>query len=782
MDSPPPKTTTTKAPTTTTTTTSTAILSRCQSVQCSMFINLVFINVEYIVIRPGIGFCSASFRIFVQFVGGDRTESSPFTNFADKLSPIEPVKARSTVQGLFRLNSPLQFISPRIQTLHHSEVLKRPEDPISSNEETPRHESHDNIMNNNSDVADDIDTSGSKLGTHGQLINDILVDDAKNLEQVQHGNSSGCVDKYLALADHLEMDSTNSAYSSCKKLEVTKYVGAQSSLNCSTGLKKFTLKSISQPERMHDQEVSQNQRGPSRRCLQFEESQPKAATNTSRSSSLADNESADFESLNSSHLDLSSTAKNRKLLNLSRHMAPPPKPLGIGLHLNSVFTTAAVGHNEKANMKLPKGHITVHQINTVPNIAFHSQNKPITPTCSSPSDSFQDMENATLQNKRVFSNLESTDFIEESDHHSPQKKRMKSSSTNDGDGCKRCNCKKTKCLKLYCDCFAAGVYCDGPCACKGCFNKPEYRDLIEEAKQQIESRNPTAFAPKIVQLAPASEERINLYTPSARHKRGCNCKKSECLKKYCECYQSKVGCSIGCRCEGCKNVHGKREEYVATMLNDSISESSHGKNASKSLFISRRHLRTTDSDNSKTLETNKEALDGGSYSQKTDDHILDMEQFLPRFAGIPSPATMALGSSVSSKNKSCKSGSLIQLGPGSCRLSSGGSLRWRSSPVTPLTQLIETKTLESLESDSALSNILEDESPEMFKGTSTPIKSVKVSSPNRKRVSLPQILGSSTSGSLKSSGRYTLKAVAFPPLTPCVGSKDNELQEKISDE
>lgn len=27
-------------------------------------------------------------------------------------------------------------------------------------------------------------------------------------------------------------------------------------------------------------------------------------------------------------------------------------------------------------------------------------------------------------------------------------------------------------------------------------------------------------------------------TPSsARHKRGCNCKKSMCLKKYCECYQ-----------------------------------------------------------------------------------------------------------------------------------------------------------------------------------------------------------------------------------------------------
>ena len=26
---------------------------------------------------------------------------------------------------------------------------------------------------------------------------------------------------------------------------------------------------------------------------------------------------------------------------------------------------------------------------------------------------------------------------------------------------KKCNCKNSKCLKLYCDCFSAGVMCDG---------------------------------------------------------------------------------------------------------------------------------------------------------------------------------------------------------------------------------------------------------------------------------------------------------------------------------
>lgn len=53
----------------------------------------------------------------------------------------------------------------------------------------------------------------------------------------------------------------------------------------------------------------------------------------------------------------------------------------------------------------------------------------------------------------------------------------------------------------YCDCFAAGIYCDGPCACQGCFNRPEYEDTVLETRQQIESRNPIAFAPKIVQHA-----------------------------------------------------------------------------------------------------------------------------------------------------------------------------------------------------------------------------------------------------------------------------------------
>ena len=100
-----------------------------------------------------------------------------------------------------------------------------------------------------------------------------------------------------------------------------------------------------------------------------------------------------------------------------------------------------------------------------------------------------------------------------------------------------CNCKNSGCLKRYCECFSRMKYCDENCQCKNCFNVVQH-----------EQERSTAIRNYIIK-SPISFKKINIDLKNIT----CNCKKSNCLKNYCECYQLGLKCGNNCKCSECKN-------------------------------------------------------------------------------------------------------------------------------------------------------------------------------------------------------------------------------------
>ena len=76
----------------------------------------------------------------------------------------------------------------------------------------------------------------------------------------------------------------------------------------------------------------------------------------------------------------------------------------------------------------------------------------------------------------------------------------------------KCNCKQSKCLKLYCECFSAQRLCKD-CNCKDCGNTNE--ENFKQKKRKLITK--------------------------------CSCKQSKCLKFYCECFASNITFNIRCK-------------------------------------------------------------------------------------------------------------------------------------------------------------------------------------------------------------------------------------------
>lgn len=120
-----------------------------------------------------------------------------------------------------------------------------------------------------------------------------------------------------------------------------------------------------------------------------------------------------------------------------------------------------------------------------------------------------------------------------------------------------CRCKKTNCLKLYCECFLKGGMCGPQCKCVGCMNTPAHQTIREMLLEDHYNKGAIAYNPK----QQAVDD--NVATVIKRDRR-CTCGKTGCNKKYCECYRNGSKCSAECKCRGCKNGNeGRADEEAA---------------------------------------------------------------------------------------------------------------------------------------------------------------------------------------------------------------------------
>ncbi|CAK66397.1 unnamed protein product (macronuclear) [Paramecium tetraurelia] len=148
--------------------------------------------------------------------------------------------------------------------------------------------------------------------------------------------------------------------------------------------------------------------------------------------------------------------------------------------------------------------------------------------------------------QQLFIGMKQVEKQEELSHIQTRRKVIKTNynvddSPTEEDDFRPCHCAKTHCLQLYCSCFHNRRPCTNECKCNDCYNDGKHEDEVLKAVEQIKLKEQRA-------------SHHDLDSFDTKQVWGCKCKKTKCVKGYCECFIRGKKCTSHCQCTELKTI------------------------------------------------------------------------------------------------------------------------------------------------------------------------------------------------------------------------------------